>query len=120
MLFTSSCAGLAGPREQRLEVLASAYNSLAGQTVGEPAIAAWGDRLVPGMRAIAVSRDLLDAGLGHGTLVRIDGLPGEYRVLDKMAARWRRKIDIYMGTDVDAARAWGVRRVVIRWVPTDP
>ena len=43
----------------------------------------------------------------------------EYRVLDKMPSRWRRKIDIYMGEDVAAARAWGVRRVRIRWL-SDP
>jgi 3D (Asp-Asp-Asp) domain-containing protein len=67
------------------------------------------------MRAIAVSRDLIEAGLTRGTRVRIDGLPGEYVVLDKMARRWRNKIDIYMGEDVDAARRWGVREVRIRW-----
>jgi 3D (Asp-Asp-Asp) domain-containing protein len=64
-----------------------------------------------------VSRDLLELGLTRGARVRIEGLPGEYRVLDKMAKHWRRKIDIYMGTDVEAARAWGVREVRIRWQP---
>jgi 3D (Asp-Asp-Asp) domain-containing protein len=34
-----------------------------------------------------------------------------------MAARWTRKIDIYMGDDVSAAREWGVREVRIRWTP---
>ena len=121
LLCTAACAGLGsrpGSDQRQLEVLASAYNSLPGQTSDQPDIAAWGDRLVPGMRSIAVSRDLLELGLGHGSVVRIDGLPGEYRVLDKMAKRWRRKIDIYMGTDVSAAREWGVREVTIRWAPT--
>ena len=54
-------------------------------------------------------------GLGHGTEVRIDGLPGLYVVRDKMARRWRKKIDIYMGNDVGAARRWGRRQVTIRW-----
>lgn len=120
LLYNAACASTSGPPgEKRLEVRASAYNSLPGQTSGEPNIAAWGDRLEPGMRSIAVSRDLLEVGLGHGSVVRIDGLPGEYRVLDKMAARWRRKIDIYMGVDVRAAREWGVRTVTIRWVPPE-
>jgi len=98
-----------------LRVRASAYNSVAAQTNARPSLAAWGDRLEPGMKAIAVSRDLLAHGLVHRTPVRIDGLDGEYRVLDKMARRWRRKIDIYFGTDVGAAKTWGVREVTISW-----
>ena len=109
-----SCAG---PQDQVLVVHATAYNSVASQTDGDPNIGAWGDELRPGMRAIAVSRDLLELGLTRGARVQIDGLSGEYRVLDKMAKRWRRKIDIYMGEDVRAARNWGVREVRIRWVP---
>ena len=103
--------------EQNLEVTATAYNSLPGQTRGDPALAAWGDRLEPGMKAIAVSRDLLELGLTHGVEVRIEGLSGRYRVLDKMAKRWQRKIDIYMGTNIEAARAWGRKAVRIHWIP---
>ena len=117
LLLTLTLPGLAlasPPRE--MTVRASAYNSLPGQGVGDPSIGAWGDRLKPGMKAIAVSRDLLDSGaLDHRSVVRIDGLPGEYRVLDKMHRRWERKIDIYFGEDIKAAREWGNRRVVIRW-----
>jgi 3D (Asp-Asp-Asp) domain-containing protein len=98
-----------------LEVTATAYNSLAGQTHGDPSVAAWGDVLAPGMKAIAVSRDLIELGLTHGVEVEIAGLSGTYVVRDKMAARWKRKIDIYMGEDVAAARSWGRRRVTIRW-----
>jgi len=112
-LLAISSTGLAADRE--LEVTASAYNSLPGQTEGDPTLAAWGDRLEPGMRAIAVSRDLIELGLGRGAKVRIEGLPGEFVVLDKMASRWRRKIDLYMGVDRDAAIAWGIRKVRIRW-----
>lgn len=97
-----------------LRVQASAYNSVPAQTSAQPRLAAWGDVLRPGMKAVAVSRDLIEAGLTHGTLIEIEGLTGQYRVLDKMHRRWSRKIDIYMGDDVEAAREWGVREVTIR------
>ncbi len=105
------------PVEQSLRVTASAYNSLAAQTNAHPSLTAWGDTLKPGMRAIAVSRDLIPLGLGHGARVRIDGLEGEYVVRDKMHRRWSKKIDIYMGNDLAAARAWGRRQVTIHWQP---
>jgi len=105
------------PPTQKMTVTATAYNSVAGQTNANPAITAFGDTLKPGLKAIAVSRDLLDSGLLHHTKVHIQGLPGTYRVLDKMNRRWRKKIDIYMGTDVKAARAWGKRDVRIEWQP---
>ncbi len=103
---------------QTLQVTASAYNSLPDQTTKKHSnIAAWGDRLEPGMKAIAVSRDLLEKGLTHGTKVTIEGLSGEWQVLDKMNRRWTRHIDIYMGHNVDAARSWGRKKVTIRWRP---
>jgi 3D (Asp-Asp-Asp) domain-containing protein len=98
-----------------LSVTATAYNSLRVQTNAEPKLGAWGDVLTPGMRAIAVSRDLIALGLTRGVEVSIEGMPGTYRVLDKMGPRWEKKIDIYMGDDVEAARRWGVREVRIRW-----
>jgi len=101
--------------ERSLTVTASAYNSLKSQTSGNPSITAWGDELKPGMKVIAVSRDLLKMGLKHNTRVKIDGLPGTYLVKDKMHRRWQRKIDIYMGDDVKAAHRWGKRKVTIRW-----
>ena len=112
----SACAGSEAV-EQSLRLKASAYNNTAGQTDATPDVGAWGDRLKPGVRAIAVSRDLLELGLTHRATVRIEGLPGEYRVLDKMHRRWRKKIDIFMGDDVEGARQWGVREVTIRWTP---
>jgi 3D (Asp-Asp-Asp) domain-containing protein len=107
-------AGCAGARAESLEVTATAYNSVPEQTGAQPDIAAWGDRLEPGMRVIAVSRDLLELGLTRGTEVSIDGLEGRWVVRDKMASRWRRRIDLYMGEDVPAARRWGRRKVTIR------
>ncbi|MCD9471392.1 3D domain-containing protein [Photobacterium phosphoreum] len=103
---------------KKLNVTATAYNSVSAQTDSTPNIAAWGDRLKPGMKAIAVSRDLLKMGLKRGSKVKISGLPGEYVVLDKMHHRWSRKIDIYMGKNVRAAKNWGKRRVTITVVKT--
>lgn len=111
VVFASTAVAQGAPTQwQQIQVEASAYNSLAAQTTASnPALAAWGDTLKPGMRAIAVSRDLIKKGLTHGTKVKIEGLPGVYVVRDKMAARWRKKIDIYMGHDVTAAREWGIQ-----------
>jgi 3D (Asp-Asp-Asp) domain-containing protein len=108
-------AACAAAPVRSLDVTAAAYNSTVQQTNESPNVGAWGDVLEPGMKAIAVSRDLIELGLTRGTRVRIDGLAGEFVVLDKMGKRWRRKIDIYMGEDVDAARRWGVRSVRIHW-----
>lgn len=96
-----------------LVVNASAYNSLKYQTEGNPNIGAWGDTIKPGMKAIAVSRDLISKGLGHNTRVRIKGFEGEYLVKDKMHYRWKNKIDIYMGEDVNRARKWGRKKIEI-------
>ncbi|MBY0401333.1 3D domain-containing protein [Myxococcota bacterium] len=109
----------ATPTPRVLLVKASAYNSHRGQTDSTPSIGAWGDRLKPGMKVIAVSKDLLELGLRRGQRVTIVGLPGEYVVLDRMPSRWRQKIDIYMGRDVRAALRWGVRQVEISWIPED-
>jgi 3D (Asp-Asp-Asp) domain-containing protein len=98
-----------------LLVSASAYNSLEEQTDETPTLTASGVLLEPGMRVIAVSPDLLELGLRYGMQVEIEGFPGEWRVVDRMASRWRRTIDLYMGEDLAAARAWGRRDVTIRW-----
>ncbi len=114
-----SIHGCSSSEEPTMVVTATAFNSVERQTDADPTIAAWGDTLTPGMKAIAVSRDLLDIGLTHGTRVRIEGLDGEYIVLDKMAARWEKKIDIYMGVDVQAAKQWGKRQVRISWMTVE-
>ena len=101
--------------ERSLVVTATAYNSLPEQTDAEPYLAAWGDPLAPGMKVIAVSRDLIPVGLDRHTPVKIEEFPGVYLVLDKMNKRWEKRIDIYMGHDLEAARAWGKRQVEISW-----
>ena len=91
---------------QQITVLASAYNSVGGQGSGDPKITAWGDTLKPGVRSIAVSRDLIEKGL-------------DYRTPVKMHPRWRNKIDIYMGEDRDKALKWGRRKVEICFPPPE-
>jgi 3D (Asp-Asp-Asp) domain-containing protein len=94
--------------EHQLEVTASAYNSLPEQTHED-------HTLKPGMKSIAVSRDLIKMGLDHNTEVKIKGLDGTYEVLDKMNKRWEKKIDIYFGLDRDRALEWGKKQVEITW-----
>ncbi|MDQ7047061.1 MAG: LysM peptidoglycan-binding domain-containing protein [Sulfurovum sp.] len=102
--------------KRKLRVTATAYSSHVNQTDSTPFIAAWNNRLRPGMRIIAVSRDLLTRyGMKNGTKVRIGGLRGFYRVRDKMNKRYRKRIDIYMGLNRRRALRWGRRSVVIYW-----
>lgn len=101
--------------ERSLVVTATAYNSVPSQTGRVSDIGAWGDRLTPGMKVIAVTPDLLALGLKRGDKVRIEGVAGEWTVMDKVPARWQRRIDLFMGKDVRAARRWGKRQVEISW-----
>jgi 3D (Asp-Asp-Asp) domain-containing protein len=96
-----------------LEVTASAYNSVSWQTQGNPNIAAWGDTLKPGMKVVAVSRDLLDLGITHNSMLTIDTFKDTFLVKDKMNRRWRKRVDIYMGKDVKKAREWGRKKLFI-------
>lgn len=113
--------GVGDVRANNIEVLdlktrvvtATAYNSVRAQTDDTPNLTAWGYTLKPGMKVVAVSSDLIKRGLTHGAWVVIDGIPGVFRVLDKMASRWRNRIDIYMGRDIKAARRWGRQKVRI-------
>jgi len=117
-LILTSCSSLqklAQEKQQTLLVTATAFNSLPKQGQGDANMGAWGDRLTPGMNAIAVSADLLSLGLNRGTRVRIEGLRNEFVVLDRMPPKWKKRIDIYMGNDVNAARSWGKREVNIYW-----
>ncbi|GGD38885.1 3D domain-containing protein [Muriicola marianensis] len=98
-----------------MEVTATAYNAIESQTNSLINIAAWGDTLKPGMKCIAVSRDLLKKGLKYDTPVRIEGFEGIYLVKDKMHSRWENRIDIFMGLDVQKAREWGRKKVIIQY-----
>ena len=99
-----------------LRVTATAYTSHGAQTDSTPFLAAWNNHIHPGMKILAVSRDMLTRyGMKNGTKVRIGGLRGYYRVRDKMNKRYKKRIDIYMGLDRRRALRWGRRSVVIYW-----
>ena len=125
VLLTSGCAAFRPARPppptapaprgvHELQVDATGFKSLTGQTDAQPHVTASGERLRPGLRALAVSADLEEARLTFRTRVEIEGY-GEWVVLDRMAPRWRRTIDLYLGDDEDAARSFGRRSVKIRW-----
>jgi len=102
--------------KHKLRVTATAYTSHGAQTDATPFLAAWNNHIRPGMKIIAVSRDLLSKyGLRNGSRVRIGGLPGIYRVRDKMNKRYRKRIDIYMGLNRRRALQWGRRSVILYW-----
>ena len=96
-------------------VTATAYNSLVYQTNSNPNITAFGDSLKPGMRYLAVSRDLLDSGLVYNTQVKIEGFDSLYIVKDKMNRRYYNRIDIYIDNDIKKAKQWGKKNVVITY-----
>lgn len=60
-----------GPKERRLTVTATAFNSTVAQTDPKPSESACGAHIALGDRIVAVSRDLVAAGLGCGAEVRI-------------------------------------------------
>ena len=100
----------------KVRVVATAYTSHRSQTDGTPFLAAWNNRIRPGMKIIAVSPDLIRKyGITNGVRVKIAGLPGTYVVRDKMNARLHNHIDIYMGVNRSRALRWGRRRVVMYW-----
>ncbi len=121
LFLSSSCKKKEDPNEWvAIEVTATAFNSVTWQTDKQPTVAAWGDTLKPGMKAIAVSRDLLKMGLRHNTMVKIDTFPDTFYVKDKMNRKWRKKIDIYMGNDIPKARKWGRKKLMICYaIPKD-
>ncbi len=98
-----------------MPVTATAYNSYGYQTQGNPAITAWGDTLKPGLKVVAISRDLLDSGLTHLSKIYIHELQDSFVVLDKMNRRYSKRIDIYFGRNIDSARQWGRQKVFISW-----
>jgi 3D (Asp-Asp-Asp) domain-containing protein len=111
----SIAAPLAFAAPGSMEVTATAFNAKVEQTDNRPRETACQEELQPGMKVIAVSRDLFKSGLACGTKIKIDGSQGEYTVLDKMNERWQQRIDIFMDNDVARAKEWGERKVTIRW-----
>lgn len=106
-----------GPGWKSMRVTVTAYCSFPDQTSSHPYLAAWNDELVPGMKAVAVSPDLIPLGLGHEAVVYIEGLEGPYRVLDKTNPEWKFRIDLYYGLDEQGALDWGRQERTIYWRP---
>ena len=127
MLFISACKSKDNQEKAidakyewfGLKVTASAYNSMSWQTTAEnPSIAAWGDTLKPGMKSIAIFRDLLKMGLTQNTMVKIGNWLDNFYVKDKMNGRWHNLIDIYTGLDFKKARKWGRKTIDICYAVT--
>lgn len=101
---------------KKLEVTAMAYTArsvgMGGKRMPK---AANGQLLTPDVNAIAVSPDLIEEhGLSLDQTVTLHGL-GEFKVMDLMAPRHSRTIDIYFGNDNSGARQWGKRALTISW-----
>lgn len=130
-LSAPAVQGTAGPL--RLQLRATAYNSLPSQTFGNPNITATGAATRFGI--IAASRDLIGSDLPYGSLVRIrdlggfgngrgagafqDTLDGHglFIVEDTMHIRKQQQVDVWF-QDLSTALSWGVREVeleVIRY-----
>lgn len=97
----------------RTPVTVSAYTARAVECNSSPHVTA--DMTPSRIGLLAVSRDMLDeVGLRMGdTVLLVDGLEtlGVFQVRDKMAKRWRRRVDILHG-NVEAAKTFGIRKGV--------
>lgn len=118
MLITSTWLSVAwgqGAEYRSTRVMVTAYNAVPDQTDDTPWLGACNIRLKLKDRPIAVSRDLFKQGLDCGTEVALEGEQENYVVMDKMNARYTRRIDLFMGKDVNGARAFGTDRLRIWW-----
>ncbi len=93
---------------ETVNVTVSAYNTVKGQTSGNPNRGSCGI-IKPGSNVIAVSRDL-KRKYPCGTKVKLNGKT--YKVWDTMGKRWRNKIDVCYHKDITAARRHGVKKNV--------
>jgi 3D (Asp-Asp-Asp) domain-containing protein len=112
LLFTAFMAEPVVARS--MVVTATAYNSTRAQTDSTPHIGACNEPVEQGVNLLAVSPDLMRAGLTCGTKVKVEGF-GNFVVWDKMDDRWTRRIDIHMGKKVEKAEEWGEKKVRIWW-----
>ncbi len=84
----------------------SAYNSVAWQTDSTPCIGAAGTNICQSFEA---GQAVCAANfVPLGTVLSVEGL-GRCTVLDRMNARYTRRVDWFMGYDVPAAKQFGVR-----------
>jgi hypothetical protein len=107
---------VACPSRGEVATVTVAAFSIALRAPGEdPLRGRWGDELKPGIKAVAVSPDLVARGLSQGTRVRIEGLPSAYRVRDQLADGTLERVEIFMGTDAASAERFGEKRMRIWW-----
>lgn len=106
-----------GKPSKSLTVTAMAYtDTSASKSKKKPQVkAANGQTLTEDSRAVAISPDLFNMGLDFDKKIRIEGLDGEFTVMDLMSKRHCRCIDIYFGPDHAGARQWGSRTLTISW-----
>lgn len=100
-----------------LTVTATAYTARPEETNENPWLSACGVQLKETDKVIAVSRDLESSGLTCGTRITISTFDDQiFTVQDRTAARWKNKIDIFMGSNLQKALEWGKRKVTIQIV----
>lgn len=119
-LFLPDQAVLAAERQKSRMVTATAYTSRPAEISNKRSKkTACEDRLSPKSKGqtIAVSLDLVRAGLKCGTVVTIEGLSSGFVVTDHLPKKARNRIDIYVGNDVQMAKQWSHRKVKITWTP---
>lgn len=98
-------------------VTVTAYSSDVEQCDGDPFVTASGERVRPG--GVALSRDMLarwggEIEYGDSVVLEFgDGRLWIMEVLDTMAARWERRVDVWCATKGEALRFGKVEDVVM-------
>lgn len=120
VLLPAAQAALAEEGQQSRWVTATAYTSRPSEiTHKKSKKTACDDQLTPASKGqtIAVSFDLVKAGLKCGTVVTIEGVSSGFVVTDHLPGKHRNHIDIFVGKDVQMAKEWSRRKVKITWTP---
>ena len=105
---------------ETMNVSVTAYSLHHGQTDSTPFVGAWNNKLSnkDKMRSIAISQDMFGIkGLWNNKKVFVicNGKGRMYTIRDTMNKRWRKRLDICMGTDRKAAMRWGKRKCVMHY-----
>lgn len=112
VLGLSVLSAAQGSTVGRALVDVTAYSSEPSQTDGSPWVAACG-RVFNG--SVAVSDDLARVlPCGKRVILYVQGRRFDLIVWDRMASRWRNRVDIWFQSREEAIR-WGVRRGVLEW-----
>jgi len=93
-------------------VTVTAYSARSAETDSSPELTA--DMTPSRIGLLAVSRDLLDAGLSYGQIVVLDGY-GVFRISDTMNKRFTSRVDI-LHSSAKSAKLFGKQSSSLRWV----